>query len=126
MAIDRRITGAEEPALEMESVDIQTPDMDIEAVEMQEDGSAIINPEDDIPELSFDSNLAEFVDEDAMNVIANDLIADYKADQGSRDEWFQSYRKGLNLLGFKYEERTMPFAGSSGVTHPLLSESVTP
>ena len=60
MAIDRRITGAEEPALEMESVDIQTPDMDIEAVEMQEDGSAIINPQDEIPELSFDSNLAEF------------------------------------------------------------------
>ena len=57
MAIDRRITGAEEPALEMESVDIQTPDMDIEAVEMQEDGSAIINPQDEIPELSFDSNL---------------------------------------------------------------------
>ena len=125
MAVDRRITGTETPAVEMESVDIETPNEDIEAIAMQEDGSAIVNPENDIPELSFDSNLADFVDEDELGVIASDLIGDYKADQGSRDEWFQSYRKGLNLLGFKYEERTMPFAGSSGVTHPLLSESVT-
>ena len=125
MAIDRRITGAEEPSLEMESVNIETPDMDVEAVEMQEDGSAIVNPTSDVPELSFDSNLADFVDEDDLGIISSELIADYKSDQGSRDEWFQSYRKGLNLLGFKYEERPMPFAGSSGVTHPLLSESVT-
>ena len=125
MAVDRRITGAEEPSLEMESVDIQTPDMDVDAVEIQEDGSAIVNPENEIPELSFDSNLAEFVEEDALGIISSDLISDYKSDQSSRDEWFQAYRKGLNLLGFKYEERTMPFAGSSGVTHPLLSESVT-
>ena len=125
MAIDRRITGAEEPSLEMESVNIETPDMDVEAVEMQEDGSAIVNPTSDVPELSFDSNLSDFVDEDDLGIISSELIADYKSDQGSRDEWFQSYRKGLNLLGFKYEERTMPFAGSSGVTHPLLSESVT-
>ena len=77
MAVDRRITGAEEPSLEMESVDIQTPDMDVDAVEIQEDGSAIVNPENEIPELSFDSNLAEFVEEDALGIISSDLISDY-------------------------------------------------
>jgi hypothetical protein len=29
------------------------------------------------------------------------------------------------MLGFKYEDRTQPFDGASGVVHPLLAESVT-
>ena len=125
MAVDRRITGAPAEEMEMESVEIETPGLDVEEVAMQEDGSAIINPGREIPEMAFDSNLADYIDEDELGRISSDLIAAYKNDQSSRDDWFQSYRKGLNLLGFKYEDRTQPFAGSSGVTHPLLAESVT-
>jgi len=36
-----------------------------------------------------------------------------------------SYTSGLDLLGFKYENRTEPFQGSSGATHPVLAEAVT-
>ncbi len=32
---------------------------------------------------------------------------------------------GLDLLGFKYENRTEPFQGASGATHPVLAEAVT-
>ena len=124
MVVERPI-GEPNAELEIEGVDIETPDMNVEAVEIQEDGSAIVNPEIDTQEVEHDSNLSDYVDEDVLNSIANDLMGEYGADQSSRDDWFQAYRKGLELLGFKYEERTMPFAGSSGVTHPLLSESVT-
>ena len=47
---------------------------------------------------------------------------DYK---GSRKEWEQSYIQGLDLLGFKYENRTEPFQGASGATHPVMAEAVT-
>ena len=47
---------------------------------------------------------------------------DYKA---SRKEWEQSYTQGLDLLGFKYDNRTEPFQGASGATHPVLAEAVT-
>ena len=124
MAIERPI-GEPTTDIEVEGVEIETPDLDIEAVEMQEDGSAIVNPTPETEEVAHDSNLSEYVDEDALDLISSDLLGSYESDQSSRDEWFQAYRKGLELLGFKYEERTMPFAGSSGVTHPLLSESVT-
>ena len=111
MAVDRRITGAPAEEMEMESIEIETPGLDVEEVAMQEDGSAIINPGREIPEMAFDSNLAEYIDEDELGKISSDLIAAYKNDQSSRDDWFQSYRKGLNLLGFKYEDRTQPFCG---------------
>ena len=124
MAIERPI-GEPNTDIEVEGVEIETPNLDIEAVEMQEDGSAIVNPIPETEEVAHDSNLSEYVDEDALGLISSDLLGSYESDQSSRDEWFQAYRKGLELLGFKYEERTMPFAGSSGVTHPLLSESVT-
>ena len=124
MAIERPI-GEPSTEIDVESVEIETPEMDIDAVEMQEDGSAVINGVPDAEEILHDANLAEHVDENSLKIISSDLVGEYESDQSSRDEWFQAYRKGLELLGFKYEERTMPFAGSSGVTHPLLSESVT-
>ncbi len=37
----------------------------------------------------------------------------------------KSYTKGLDLLGFKYEERTRPFRGASSVNHPMLAQAVT-
>ena len=94
-------------------------------VSMMEDGSAIIGDVSEPMEESFDSNLAEFIDEQELNIISSELLDKYQQDRSSRDKWENSYRKGLDLLGFQYNERSEPFQGASGVTHPLLAESVT-
>ena len=125
MVVDRRLTGAPTPDIEVESVTIDTPDLEIEGVEMTEDGGAIVNPIEIAPDNEFDSNLAEVIEEEVLNEISSDLMGDYKEDKSSREEWHDAYAKGLKLLGFNYEDRSQPFQGASGVTHPLLSETVT-
>ena len=105
-----------------------TPDgMNDIAVEMS-DGGAEINyfpDEDPMEEVPFDANLADFVDEGELGRIAMGLLGEFEEDKSSRSEWEEAYVKGLDLLGFKYEDRDRPFPGASGVTHPLLAESVT-
>ena len=73
----------------------------------------------------FSGNLAEEIDESELNIISSDLMSEYENDKSSREEWERTYSQGLDLLGFKYNERTQPFQGASGVTHPLLAEAVT-
>ena len=126
MAVDRRITG-EPTEIEEQSVTIETPEeaLTVENIEMTEDGGALVNPLEEPMDVGFDSNLAEAMDEKDLQNISSDLIGDYKEDHSSRDEWYDAYAKGLKLLGFKYEDRSQPFQGASGVTHPLLSETVT-
>ena len=75
--------------------------------------------------IPFDANLAEFLEESDMSDIASDLLSSFEEDTESRDEWEETYTKGLDLLGVKTIERSQPFQGASGVTHPLISESVT-
>ena len=75
--------------------------------------------------IPFGANLAEFLNESDMGEIASDLLASFEDDTESRDEWEETYTKGLDLLGVKTIERSEPFQGASGVTHPLISESVT-
>ena len=94
-------------------------------IEMTDDGGAIVGEQERIIEENFDANLAEFIDDNELGVIASDLRGSYEEDKSSRREWSDAYTKGLELLGLRYQERTMPFAGASGVTHPLLAESVT-
>ena len=77
------------------------------------------------PEQDFNANLAEEMDDSTLKSMATDLIDEYKKDKVSRKEWEDAYIKGLDLLGTKYTEVTKPFKGASGVTHPLLAESVT-
>jgi hypothetical protein len=71
------------------------------------------------------ANLSEYIDERTLSSLASELLADYQDDLQSRQEWEEAYASGLDLLGIKYEERSEPFDGASGVTHPLISESVT-
>lgn len=78
-----------------------------------------------IPEPNHTDNLAEFLDEAYLGEISSDLRGSYEDDMESRSEWEETYTKGLDQLGVKYEERSQPFEGASGVTHPLISESVT-
>ena len=122
--------GPEEELLgEAEQLDIVEMPEEPGVAEL-EDGSAIVGeleeeqpmPADQMP---FDANLADFIDEAELGKVSNDLAQSVQDDISSRDEWEQIYKSGLELLGIKYEDRTEPFEGSTGVIHPLLSESVT-
>ena len=72
-----------------------------------------------------DANLAELLDDGYLGEISSDLRGSYEEDLESRSEWEDTYTKGLDQLGVKHEERSQPFEGASGVTHPLIAESVT-
>ena len=105
----------------------------------QEDPSVEINmDEDGGAEISFDpslaapqggedhyANLADFLDDSILVDIGSTLEEQYKDYRSSRQDWETTYTNGLDLLGFKYERRTEPFRNASGVTHPVLAESVT-
>ena len=73
----------------------------------------------------FDANLAEEMPDRELSRISSEMLAEYDANKASRQEWEDAYANGLDLLGFNYEERTQPFRGSTGVTHPLLAEAAT-
>ena len=94
-----------------------------------DDGSAVVGDyEDEMeprPEVPFDGNLADVIDEAELGRISSDLVGSIEDDLSSREDWEDTYKKGLEFLGMKTEERSEPFEGSSGVIHPLLAESVT-
>ncbi len=98
-------------------------------IQIDEDGGATVNfdPQDVNPEGGQDhfENLAEFLDDKVLDPLASELMDKYKDYKQSRQEWVESYREGLNLLGFKYVSRTEPFRGAASVTHPVLAEAVT-
>ena len=79
-------------------------------------------PEEQVPH---NANLADYLDDAYLGEISSDLRASYEDDMESRSEWEETYTQGLDQLGVKYDERTQPFQGASGVTHPLIAESVT-
>jgi len=124
--IDKAINPAEDLQIEKVGQEITLEGEQPEGKFLEkEDGSVVINPEEETQEgVPFGANLAEILDDNELENLSNDLQSDYNNDKSSREEWETGYTKGLDLLGFKYEERTRPFAGASGVYHPLLSESV--
>jgi hypothetical protein len=113
---------------------------DVNIAEVPLKGPVEVTPEDDggatidfdpsanlkIPgtENHFD-NLADLLPDDVLDPIGSELRYQYQDNKTSRKEWEQSYTKGLDLLGFKYVNRTEPFQGASGATHPVLAEAVT-
>jgi len=98
-------------------------------VEMMEDGGAEVDFDPNAGGMEggeqHDANLAEFMEEDDMGALASELQASFDDMKSSRQEWEDGYTKGLDLLGFKYENRSEPFQGASGATHPVLAEAVT-
>ena len=74
---------------------------------------------------SFEGNIAEWLEDGVLDKISSDLRSNFEDDKNSRSDWEKAYTEGLDLLGFKYEERAKPFTGATGVTHPLLAEAVT-
>jgi hypothetical protein len=81
--------------------------------------------EEETEQVPFNANLAEYLEDSYLSEISSDLRESYREDCESRSEWEEAYTKGLDQLGIKYTERSQPFEGASGVTHPLISESVT-
>jgi len=76
-------------------------------------------------QIPHNANLAEYLDDGYLGEISSDLRASFEDDMEARSEWEETYTQGLDQLGVKYDERTQPFQGASGVTHPLIAESVT-
>ena len=96
-------------------------------IETEDDGSVLVDfdPSEDKEDMGFGENLAEGLDDRELGSISSDLMGEFDANKASRQEWEDAYTDGLDLLGFNYEERTEPFRGASGVTHPLLAEAAT-
>jgi len=101
--------------------------MDIEILP-EDDGGVVIDfdPQDQRGQNDdFYANLAEEMPDRELGRIASELLGEFDANKASRQEWEDAYANGLELLGFSYEERTQPFRGATGVTHPLLAEAAT-
>lgn len=108
--------------------EIQTDGGPVE-IEMTEEGGAEVSfdPKAASPEGGEDhfENLGEFLDDSVLDPLGSKLVDQYNEYRESRADWEDTYRNGLDLLGFKYERRTEPFRGASGVNHPVLAEAVT-
>jgi hypothetical protein len=114
-----------------EQIDILMPEStapaeesDIEIILEDDGGVTVEMGEEDHDEVPFDANLAEILDEDELAHLSSDLMDMLDNDKASRGDWEKQYSKGLELLGFKYEERTKPFKGACGTSHPLLTEAI--
>jgi len=126
------------------SIEIEGPETAVEEnIELQEElpnqGETEITPmEDGGVEINFEpgafnqaqsenhyDNLAELLPEEILMPLGSELYQNYSDYKSSRQDWEQAYIKGLDLLGFKYEQKTEPFQGASGATHPVLAEAVT-
>ena len=113
-----------------QSIEMPEPENTTKGVEIieEEDGGVTLDYDPNMAKADtgeFGVNIAELLDDSLLNRIASDLQSNFENDKSSRSDWEKTYKDGLDLLGFKYEERSKPFAGATGVTHPLLSEAVT-
>jgi len=120
--IELEVPGSFEPK---QAGDIEGSEI---AIEMEDDGGAIIDfdptltaaenrPED------FFENLAETMSDRELGRLGGELISEYEGNRSSRKDWEDAFANGLELLGFSYDERSEPFRGATGVTHPLLAEA---
>ena len=110
------------------SSDEMIDSMDDDEIQTLDDGTMVFGMEDEaIPNMmgDFNQNLAEILDDQDLGKIFSDCMGDVQDDISSRKEWMDQYKEGLEFLGMKFEDRTEPFEGASGVIHPLLAESVT-
>jgi len=133
--IDKGLPNVKEPEelLEeetLEEVDIadQLGKKPIEVTEEDDGGATVDFDPNAMPapeEGDHFANLAELLPDDILDPMASQLDGDYREYRASRADWERAYTVGLDLLGFKYENRTEPFQGASGATHPVLAEAVT-
>jgi len=126
MAIEKQALSA--VPNNQEEIELEIMEQPEEETELfvQPDGSIIRGSEMPEETLSkFGENLAENLDERELNTIASELVGNFEDDLDSRNDWFQTYTEGLDLLGINSDSRSQPFVGASGVHHPILAEAVT-
>lgn len=115
---DELMDSDDDAALEIEIVNPDMVTLDDGSVEIT------IIPGAELSDMGgFDTNLAETLEEGVLNELADDLVGLVSADIESRKDWADTYVKGLDVLGFKYEERTDPWEGASGVYSTVLAEA---
>ena len=124
-----KIPSDEEVAVsEQETIEEQVGPEDVD-ITQEEDGSATINFDPAAVNQpggeGHGDNLAELLPESVLGKLGSELAENYQTYKSARKDWEDSYTKGLDLLGFKYENPTQPFQGASGATHPVLAEAVT-
>ena len=116
--MDVELEGAEPAELEIEIVDPEMVTLDDGSVEVT------IIPDANVADfMDFNVNLAEVLDEDALQNLASEVLGLVEADIDSRKDWADTFVKGLEVLGFKYEERTDPWEGACGVYSNVLAEA---
>ena len=110
------------------SSDLDSEGLEIEIIE-EENGDVTVDfdPSASLDDMEggFSDNLAEYLSDYELSRISSDLSSEFDSNKASRQEWEDTYSNGLELLGFSYSERSQPFRGASGVTHPLLAEAAT-
>jgi len=108
--------------------DLGSDGLDIEIIE-EDNGDVTVDfdPSASLDDMEggFSDNLAEYLSDYELSRISSDLSSEFDSNKASRQEWEDTYSNGLELLGFSYSERSQPFRGASGVTHPLLAEAAT-
>ena len=129
--IDRALVQAPNDFLSIEEEDLAQQEDDFLNVEVveNEEGAEVSFGEDEVtfggePENFYD-NLAPMVSDATLTGVASYVLDSVEDDRNSRDDWEDTYVKGLDLLGMRYESRSEPFEGATGVIHPLLNEAVT-
>ena len=109
--------------------EMEIPEMEIEIVDPESvtlsDGSMEITlmPGMDGDVSEFGSNLAEMMSEDDLDELSGELVGQVKSDIEARKDWADTFVKGLDVLGFKYEQRTEPWEGACGVNSTVLAEA---
>jgi len=134
MTIEKELTDAVKVPTDVlsEEVELEAQDLnpsDQMNIEMMEDGGAEIDFDPEAEAMQgaeqHDANLVDFLDDAIIGELSSEILAEFDECDSSRSEWEQTYKEGLELLGFKYENRSEPFQGASGATHPVLAEAVT-
>jgi hypothetical protein len=120
--IDEKMMGEPDAVIEMA---IAT-DEDMPVMVEMEDGSIEISfgeENEDADMAPFDANLAEYLDDGQLQELSDELIGAVEADTNSRREWADTFVRGLDVLGLKYEERTEPWENACGVYSTVLAEA---
>jgi len=126
MAIDKALYAAPQgiDSLSTEEAPIEIEIVNPEGVSIGIDGVEIdLMPESGKEEEEFDSNLADYMDDSELQKIAGDIMELVEADINSRKDWVDTYVKGLDVLGLRYDNVTEPWDGACGVFSTLLTEA---
>lgn len=127
MAVDKALyeapVGIEDDMMQEDPIEIEIVDPEMVSIDTGDMELTMMAGEND-PLMNHSANLAEFLEENDLNLISDELLDAYSADLESRAEWEETYYDGLELLGLKIEDRSEPWEGAFGVYHPILAEAV--